>query len=728
MADKEATVYILDLGSPMASSHSGRTEPDLDWSMRYVWDKISTTVAASRKTWNVGVIGVRTDESDLGSIAGTESFEADEYDQISILRELGPMSMKDLRELRQHVKPSNTASGDCISAIVVAMEMIERLTKKLKYNRKIILVTDGEAPLDTEIDGISERISELGIQLIVLGVDFDDADFGYKQEDKPDLKKRNEALLRELADKCDGVFGTMAEAIAELDIPRIKSTRPYKTYDGHLTIGNPDQHPDAMSISIERYFKTHKAAPASATRVVQGANGEVSRAADAENGDAMQGVERSSGFVAVKDARTYKINDPAAPGGKRDVDRSDLAKGYEYGSTAVHISESEFNITKIETTKSFSIVGFVLQDKCEPFLNMGETGVIVAQKNNDAAALKLSSLIHSLHELESYAIARIVTKDGKDPTLLLLAPHIENNFECLYDVPLPFAEDVRDYRFPPLDKVITITGKTITDNHRSLPSEDLQEAMDDYVDAMDISSWEKDDDGNRTLEYATVDDFFSPPLHRINQVVRHRAIYPQEPVPPTPAILLKYAQPPEDLVAKARSELEDLVDKASVKKVPPRALSRKDRGTKAKPISGLDIDALLSQPENKRDGIDPGNAVPDFKRMVQNAVDVAVVEKAVKQMGSIARDLITESFGDKEYDRTIEYLGVLRDTVIEYEFPGLYNSFIADLKTRLLAGELGGDRRELWWLIKGARLGLIDDEASEQSKVTKEEATEFYKK
>lgn len=126
---------------------------------------------------------------------------------------------------------------------------------------------------------------------------------------------------------------------------------------------------------------------------------------------------------------------------------------------------------------------------------MGETCQTVPQKMNDAAALKLSSLIHSLQELESYAVARIVTKDGKEPALVLLAPHIEPEFECLYDIPLPFAEDVRNYQFPPLDKVITVTGNIKTEDHRLLPGRELVDAMDDYVDAMDISNWEKDDEG-----------------------------------------------------------------------------------------------------------------------------------------------------------------------------------------------------------------------------------------
>ncbi|KAI3336693.1 Ku70/Ku80 N-terminal alpha/beta domain-containing protein [Xylariaceae sp. AK1471] len=726
MADKEATVYIIDLGSSMADCHNGRIESDLDWSMHYIWDKISTTVAASRKTWNVGVIGVRTDETDHpleGQVEG--------YDNISVLQELGPMTMKGLAALRDRVKTSDTQTGDCISAIVLAIEMIEKLTKKLKYNRKIILVTDGEAPIDnSDINDISEKIKRTNIQLTVLGVDFDDAEFGFKEEDKSSIKEQNEEILRDLVEKCDGLYGTIAEAIAELDTPRIKSVKPYKTYDGLLTLGDPNVHEDAMGISVERYFKTHKATVPPASRVVMKteAKDDPSGVAETADGDEMQGVEPTPNFSAVKDARTYKVNDPDAPGGKRDVDRDELAKGYEYGRTAVHISESDYNITKIETTKSFSIVGFIYQEKYEPFLNMGETCMTIAQKSNDAATLKLSSLIHSLHELESYAVARIVTKDGKDPALILLAPHIEPDFECLYDVPLPFAEDVRNYPFPPLGKVITVQGNTITENHRNLPSQELTDAMDDYVDTMDISSWEKDDEGNRTMEYAAVEDLFSPPLHRINQVIRHRAIYPSQPVPPVPAILLKYANPPEDLVERAKSDLEDLIDKASVKKVPPKAKGKRDKADKPKPISGLDIDALLKQPENKRAIISPDNAIPEFKQKVELADNQADVEDAIKQMGGIIRDIVTKSFGDKDYDRALEHIGVMRETAIDYEYPGLFNFFMKDFKTRLLSGEFDGNRRELWWQVKGAKLGLIDSNASEHSKVTPQEAAEFLSK
>ena len=127
-------------------------------------------------------------------------------------------------------------------------------------------------------------------------------------------------------------------------------------------------------------------------------------------------------------------------------------------------------------------------------MNFGESRVIVPAKNNPQAEIELSSFIHALYELESYAIARFVAKDGKDPELLLLMPSPDSEPACLYDVPLPFAEDVRSYRFPPLDKVVTVTGNVLKE-HRLLPSDRLKDAVSDLVDAMDLSTFGKDEEG-----------------------------------------------------------------------------------------------------------------------------------------------------------------------------------------------------------------------------------------
>lgn len=127
-------------------------------------------------------------------------------------------------------------------------------------------------------------------------------------------------------------------------------------------------------------------------------------------------------------------------------------------------------------------------------MSMSATNIIIAQKTNSKAIIALSSVIHALAELESYAIARLVPKDGKNPVLLLLAPFVEVDYECLLDVQIPFAEDVRSYKFPPLDRVVTVSGKVLKE-HRNLPSDALTSAMDDYVDNLDLSTFGKDNEG-----------------------------------------------------------------------------------------------------------------------------------------------------------------------------------------------------------------------------------------
>jgi ATP-dependent DNA helicase 2 subunit 2 len=161
---------------------------------------------------------------------------------------------------------------------------------------------------------------------------------------------------------------------------------------------------------------------------------------------------------------------------------------------------------------------------------MGESCITVAQTVNDKARMAFSSLVHALHELESYAVARIVKKDMTDPLIILLAPSIEPDLEALIDIPLPFAEDVRVYRFPPLDKVITASGSTLK-KHRYLPADDLVGAMSEYVDSMDLSEAGQNEEGE-PMEYMPIEETYSPMIHRVNQAIRQRAVHPSDAINP----------------------------------------------------------------------------------------------------------------------------------------------------------------------------------------------------
>ena len=59
---------------------------------------------------------------------------------------------------------------------------------------------------------------------------------------------------------------------------------------------------------------------------------------------------------------------------------------------------------------------------------------------------------------------------------------------------MPFADDARKYTFPPLLNVSNRKGERVT-THPYLPTHEQMEAMDCFVDAMDLMQAEKDDDG-----------------------------------------------------------------------------------------------------------------------------------------------------------------------------------------------------------------------------------------
>lgn len=302
---------------------------------------------------------------------------------------------------------------------------------------------------------------------------------------------------------------------------------------------------------------------------------------------------------------------------------------------------------------------------------------------------------------------------AKGPVIVLLAPEIKGEHECLIDVELPFAEDMRTYIFPHLDKVVTVGGKELT-KHRNLPNDDLMKSMGNYMDDMDISTFE---DGS---EYAPIEDTYSLKVHVLKAAIKFRAVNEIDEVPPPAPILLKYSNPPEELVTKAQSSLEGVINAADVKKVPPKQKGRKRTRDVDKPLSGLNVEELLGR--EKKAKISADNAIPEFKQILSTTEDMSQIRDAVNQMSVIVQTHIRHSVGSSAYARAVEAIRVMKEEMVEFELPAMFNDFLRELKNKIMGGELGGDRSEMWYNIRVNKLGLIDNVLSELSNVTPEEA------
>ena len=240
--------------------------------------------------------------------------------------------------------------------------------------------------------------------------------------------------------------------------------------------------------------------------------------------------------------------------------------------------------------------------------------------------------------------------------------------------------------------------------------------MSDFVDAMDLT--------NQDDEFS-LDESFSPVVHRVEDSIKHRAVKPKEPIPEASDVLTRYSKPSAEAISASHAALERLAKTADVKKVPPKVKGRRRHRETEKPLSGLNVEDLFRK-EQKR-SISSDNAIPEFKRMLNVSEDIDTVKDAMKQMAYIIEDQIRKSYADLAYARALEALFVMRQEMLELEEPSLYNDMLRELKRKLFAEELGGNRQEMWFMIRRARVGLIDKRESNVSDASPEDAETFMK-
>lgn len=223
---------------------------------------------------------------------------------------------------------------------------------------------------------------------------------------------------------------------------------------------------------------------------------------------------------------------------------------------------------------------------------------------------------------------------------------------------------------------------------------------------------------SRSLLFAHPDDTFSPVLHRINQVIRSRAVSPSQNILPeiSPA-LLSYSRMPRSLIQEAEEDIKRLKKTGNIRPVPPKAKGKRGGGGGQAPISGLDVGSLLHD-RISSGKIDKANPIPEFKQMMEVTKESGDIGKTIDQMALIVKDIIRESVADLRYDQAIECLKALRQECIDCEASELYDEFVKDLKVKLLGGELSGDRKDFWSRLRKEKLGLVGPGEEPRSKLS----------
>ncbi|KAH9855805.1 SPOC domain-like protein [Lenzites betulinus] len=604
------TMFLVDVSPSMGKmrqvSVSGPDGKDsrtiemtnLEWSLQYVMLKVQEMIFNGRKTDKCGIMLFGSEETN--NIINEENGG---YEHVSEYIPIAQPNATTLAKL-QALEPS-TAPGDPIDALIVAIETQDReLATKKTWTRKICILTDGENPMEVEDwEATASKMNSLGVQLTVVGVDFDDDDF--QEEDKSSVKSANEAFYHTFVEKLDsGVVGNCDYVLTEVSRPDVREVR--STMSGNvLRIGDTEVRPEeALELMVKTSKCTALSRPKSFKKFARRKQ-TAEEAAVAEDKMDEDGAEESAIFAQLRMRSEYYLEEDK-PGSVKDedamnedvdekdaqaqrekrlvkVEKEELVRGYKYGASFVPAPDDEF--PKLPVRKGMDICGFFPRERFRREMAMGEVYYVWADPASPMQQVALSSIVKAMTESRVLAIARWVKSDKGEPKMGVLWPTVFDEIDCFLWVQMPFADDVRNFTFASLEKLINKKGEVV-EEHPYLPTNEQLDAMEKFVDAMDLMDvGEKDEDGNRMPWFDTTLSY-NPAIHRTKQALFHAAIVKDlntHPLPPPHEELIKYFEPPRRVLKRAREAIEECKRTFSVREVPKKVVRiRKDEHVRAR--------------------------------------------------------------------------------------------------------------------------------------------------
>ncbi|KAK6456588.1 SPOC like C-terminal domain-containing protein [Scheffersomyces xylosifermentans] len=512
---KELTFFVVDLSGPMVSRHSGE-ETDLDIGLKYYYDHVANVLLKNRKIDRMGVILVHGtgngSEDELEVLFDDEQFTYETFKRYS----------EKMRAANNNYESKQNEEGNS-NIIDATLHGLDQFKVKihLKYLRNLVVITNGEDPLYLEgEESLAEKISDYtdfintyDIKVTVVGVGFD------KKIKITEQKQENVKFWNQLMTKWNGrvldaealnrnvqyssalkkvapralytgsmTFGLGSEALSgeknsninevgglTLDVQMFPATRPEKLASGH-TYDLSEKSSSSVKRITKHYYKKYKE------------QDDQTEIKDEESGD---------------DADYEKV----------EVSVGDYVPGFKYSKhDIIAVNQDLAEIAQLYSLAGISIIGFIKQVDFPYAYFTDESSYVIPSKSASPSKMILfNSVVKSLLDLKSIALARVVTGDGKEVQLCSLTPQlvqIEGKYSYSFvAIRIALKEDQKIGRFPYLTEK-TNSNTQIEDNDlddldegksanqddsrkREYPSEDVIELMDSFVKSKDLDKNDK---------------------------------------------------------------------------------------------------------------------------------------------------------------------------------------------------------------------------------------------
>ncbi|KNZ47972.1 hypothetical protein VP01_5g9 [Puccinia sorghi] len=511
-----------------------------------------------------------------------------------------------------HTQNSLAASG-FLSTIILCNHLMGETLAAKKWTRKLLIVTDGRT--QTDWNGWKDQRDKMrmdGVTLDVVGIDFDDPELGFLEANKPEIKAANELKLGKL---CSGLENSSACWTALVAVINAQSPQSRVTGSSAtplmLTLGYPDSETakgegfdpqETLFIRCEMQKCTMVTRPMSSKKMSRfGISSELERRRkdlalmqsgrdpqqEDQDDDALKGLlQTNRKFVYVsKQAKegprnvagdesddtdmNHSSDDEPAPLQDREADQETLAKAYKYGTSLVIVNKEDEARIRQPFSPCMEIRGFTLLRNIPRHHLLNNVYYLSPITSDAGSQLTFSALVRAMHDAKRAALVRYISRAiTAEPKMAILIPVVEPTMRYFLFVQVPFAEDLREYYFPCLPSAGSQPRRKVNSQH--VPTEDMQEAMDDLVDKMDLAAEEEatTSDG-RTQPWLELEDACSPAVHHVKNCVLHRLSHPDsQGLAPVHPALAKCTAPPPHVAERAASSLERVIQLMDVKAVP----------------------------------------------------------------------------------------------------------------------------------------------------------------
>ncbi|CAE7667983.1 ku80 [Symbiodinium microadriaticum] len=610
--------------------------------------------------------------------------------------------------------PSGGQSSDSVNALIVALDLLIKRTKDLKYNKTIVLITHASSAHfgDPDLLECTKQLEATDTQLSVTLVG-DAGNPGPWQALTCSSPKVGLVTIPELLQQTR-LYVKPVEQRAKVRLPLVLS---------------PD-----MEIPVGIYSRT--------TRVSFPQLKKQSKMAAAIPEDS-----RKTDKVIMD--RTYYATDDKEG---EEVKKEDRVKGFKYGQNIVPMSEYDEAALAYSCERTLTTLGFAAAASISPESSMHTVDTLAADKGDPWAHYAFESLVEAMLAEQRVLIARYVYRKDSQPHMVALIPKkgAESASHMVIQF-LPFEEDVRPWTCASLPE----------------PTSDQRAAMSKIVDGLTLTA------GNEMLR---PEETSNPSLARFYDFLASRAVTPGAALKPAPSELSDtILAPPASAVAQLdkvfpendRGQLKTLfglekvekaVGKGGAKRFWREAIAEKSKNSAAfvgeVDTKKIKVDAFTGAKKNEKKDEDEdalrkvkaedsqgegaggmavavgppprvhiGSVHPerDFERWLseRRTGGADVVGPAIEQMCDVILRFAEE--GEEFHGKALSCMATLRRGCVREGEAASYNEFARKVRLRMTK------RLALLWerVVKDGGLGLITDTEVVTSTVTAADAKAF---